>query len=526
MSTPIGDTIESQTNVRADSYTTAWKQSLPNLDLDGVEYKSLPSGLHSVQNDLVYFIHENYAGVSAFVQEEADERHRNASFVAVGVLVESHGRLGRAWVHADELLRLATDLVKKPSDTRAMEVFWKKHKLDDDHTRSGKASPSMRRESLAAATSNVSAQHPALLMSSLLDRFGPLLFPLYRASLLRKRVLFMGSPPVKVNCNAVYILSVLASLPTALNEVLQPDAEPLFRTKTLFSVGIHDIPVLSAPSGKSGWIGTTTDDILGEKHQLYDILVDLPPAGDGDSPRRWPKVRTSESKGVKATQRDLRRYRLLRRELKHIQLARKRYRDSIENGHENDDDDDEHEASPLMRSASALKQDAQVEEMQDGESEVVEPMGWTAMAYDSFMWWASAGEQEGLGQEEESADRRLLGDLPDISRAMPTSSEDDLGEGDIFEPQETATVLTAYFHRLTSLIIQTLAGIVAEADDETEEGIEEDVIQVSADDVKRMGLDSWSEADKEFVREAMKLYFEREAVVADGSVRMCGMKIC
>jgi hypothetical protein len=34
-----------------------------------------------------------------------------------------------------------------------------------------------------------------------MDSFGPLIFPLYRAALLRKRILFMGEAPVHGACN-------------------------------------------------------------------------------------------------------------------------------------------------------------------------------------------------------------------------------------------------------------------------------------------------------------------------------------
>ncbi|CAL8574305.1 hypothetical protein XPA_000269 [Xanthoria parietina] len=41
-------------DVRA-GYTVAWKRSIPGLDIaDSVEFKSLPSGLHDVQEDTVY----------------------------------------------------------------------------------------------------------------------------------------------------------------------------------------------------------------------------------------------------------------------------------------------------------------------------------------------------------------------------------------------------------------------------------------------------------------------------------------
>ncbi len=92
-------------------YTIAWKQAVPGIELEGVvEYKSLPSGLHTVTEDLVYFVHDSgHAGLSAFVNERTDEEAtRHARMIAVGVLVPlSYGRLGRAWRHAPALKEMA-----------------------------------------------------------------------------------------------------------------------------------------------------------------------------------------------------------------------------------------------------------------------------------------------------------------------------------------------------------------------------------------------------------------------------------
>lgn len=73
-----------------------------------MEYKSLPSGLHTVTEDLIYFVHEDHAGLSAFVNAPASVESRNARMIAVGVLVPlSFGRLGRAWKHAEALKDMA-----------------------------------------------------------------------------------------------------------------------------------------------------------------------------------------------------------------------------------------------------------------------------------------------------------------------------------------------------------------------------------------------------------------------------------
>lgn len=94
-------------------YTIGWKRSLPGIELEGVvEYKSLPSGLHTVKEDLIYFVHDNHAGLSAFINAPAAEESRNARMIAVGVMVPlSYGRLGRSWKHAENLKRMARCVV-------------------------------------------------------------------------------------------------------------------------------------------------------------------------------------------------------------------------------------------------------------------------------------------------------------------------------------------------------------------------------------------------------------------------------
>ncbi|TKA65419.1 hypothetical protein B0A55_09752 [Friedmanniomyces simplex] len=521
-------------------YTTAWKRSIPDLDLSGVEYKSLPSGLHGVQQDLVYFIHDGqHAGISAFAQQEADQAHRNASFCAVGALVSlSHGRLGKGWLHAPDLRELANGVLKH-NDTRALERFWEKHRVDNARARRP-SSPDESRESFVLSLkrkrglsgvsdglklgSTIMADHPALYMPGFLDSLGPLLCPLYRAALLRKRILALGSPPVQTNCNGVYILSILSSIPQSAAEVLPPDADALLRPQPLFSVGVADIASLSRNDSRTGWIATSTDDILAEKHQLYDLLVELPESVPG-SKRQWPRLRTADGKILKASQRDLRRYRMLRNELKRLRITRRSHEDGAESAEPESDE------TPMLGSRHMLAEPAADDEMLDGESEVVEPVSWTAAAYSSFLWWASAGsaQEDTEADEETRFERELLDDLPHLQDVM--NDDDDLpptdnGEANRQDAEETATILTSYFHRLTGHFITSLASIVNEADDETEEGVEEDEIAITADDVRAMGLDVWSENDAEFVREMMKSWFGREAVVAAGGVRMCGVRVC
>ncbi len=47
----------------------------------------------------------------------------------------------------------------------------------------------------------LSPYHPAWSLTKLLDTFGPLIFPIHRAALLRKRILISTHTPVHEVCN-------------------------------------------------------------------------------------------------------------------------------------------------------------------------------------------------------------------------------------------------------------------------------------------------------------------------------------
>ncbi|KAK3678800.1 hypothetical protein LTR78_001253 [Recurvomyces mirabilis] len=514
-------------------YTIAWQRTLPDLDLSGVEFRSLPSGLHGVKKDIVYFVHGDgqYAGISAFAQDVADESHRNAFFCAVGVLVPLNGtQLGKSWLHASGLRELARQQLKHGQDNRVIELYWKNHRADNG-TSGQSASPEQSRRSSGAgmkkkrAVSNATeglhigdgkaTDHPALHMHDFLETFGPLIFPIYRAALSRQRILLLGSPPVQQSCSTVYILSILSSITHAAADALQPDAvDELARTESLFSIGIADMTTLTSRSGANGYVATTTDDILGEKKTLYDLLVELPPASPG-SKRRWPRLSTSEGKIIRASQRDLRRYRLLREELRRLGILQSDHHDGAED-------------ALLVETNSATN------DVQHDESEIVEPVSWTAAAYNAAIWWASAGANhlDNEAEEELLLEQELLAELPEIHDALSTDNNtttptaDNNQEG-LSSKAETATLLTSYFHRLTTHIITSLASLVDGADDETEAGVSEDAVSVSAEDVRNLSLDPWSESDRVFVAEMVKKWFGRETEVgkAEGWT-VCGVRVC
>ncbi|KAF2727091.1 hypothetical protein EJ04DRAFT_547413 [Polyplosphaeria fusca] len=502
-------------------YTIAWKRASVDVALDGaVEFKSLPSGLHTVKHDLIYFLHEGYAGLSAFVNAPASEAQRNANFVAVGALVAlSYGRLGRSWLLAPRLQKIAGALARDSDATVLLDEFWdeqsKPHaqgsisKLDTPKGHS-------RARALSTLTAVVPTEqslppyHPALAILESIDTFGPLVFRLQQAALLRKRILFVGSPPVKSTCEFVFNLSLLATIPHSVSELLPPGTDSLVRLRSLFSIGIHDIPLLEKFKSSEGatvedelpsegWVACTTDEIMATKKQLYDVVVELPPTYDAQpSKRRWPTMKTSDGTLLRASQRDVWRYRLLQRELWKVRHQREE-----ENGHADND-----EQAALLSPGNTTDNDDGSNESYDDT--VAEPMNLSRLAYLGFMWWASAGERDAYTTAEHEHDRELLGDLSDFTASNGLH-----------------TAIIAYFHRTTSSLMTQLAGLVEAADDEDEdeEDDEQGVLRIGKDDISRLGLDTWSEADKAFLQEMLWTYFGRRAEVHSASIECCGLRI-
>lgn len=328
--------------------------------------------------------------------------------------------------------------------------------------------------------------------------------------------------------------------------------EPLpTKLQPLFSIGVHDIETLtrggrhrSDTNGDTldkdpdyGWIACTTDDVLATKSSLYDVMVTIPPSYTKQAKEKvWPRMSNAAKAEMKASQRDLRRYRTLRQGLRRFQI-RSRATSPYNPGRRQ---------SEVHTDQGTLLPVANTQETFDDASstideKMIEPPSWSSLAYSSFMWWASAGEKRADLDEEVEHDAALLRDPNDYSNLSPNdptsrrrSIPNPTGETEdgFFQIPEMAII--AYFHRLTALILNTLAEIVevsdASAGGDDEEPLRaadagDERIRVRSEDMTRMGLDSWSEGDKKFVQELLELYWGRKAEVQGGRVECCGVRI-
>ena len=421
---------------------------------------------------------------------------------------------------------------------------------------------------LAPPGQSLDPYHPALSLPSFLDTFGPLVYPLYKAALLRKRILLVGQAPVEQACNfgrqltkhhklgtdtcsPVYDISILSGIPSSVCELLPLEPLPT-RLRPLFAVGVHDMPILAVgsrdqPPNSSvtdegmdyGWVANTTDDILALKPHLYDTTKDA-------KEKHWPRLEVKKGTEIKATQRDLRRYRTLRRELRRS------------NSHPSA----RASSSPAPSSLPLENdQDAYDDASSTLDTELVEPQSWSALAYNSFMWWASAGEKRTDLNEEEEYDAALLryfgSSHSDRSPTRPRSSGRSPAMEFAADHQGLGLEMRiiAYFHRLTTLILKTIADIIDASDSDYEPPSspiappqndpnqdtnqdtdpllksstppeEKPPIPINSEDMSRMGLDIWSESDRLFVRDLVSFYWGRKADVRGGGLEWCGVRIC
>lgn len=384
----------------------------------------------------------------------------------------------------------------------------------------------------------------------------------------------------------------------------------------------------STPLGDSGsgWIACTTDSIIAMKDDLWDVLITMPPPHAANANEKiWPTVESPKGVLVKATQRDLRRFRTLKVALRRLATA-----GSAVDGDEGVDGDNSNETSRprnLSRRQSRMSMSStrtsgfaadgdDAHSLADAAEKIVEPMTWAALAYSGFMWWASAGEQRRSDEVEEQAhDNALIADLMpapsmhnhqqqqqqqksttgqqhqrrpsgsfnvtavqqqgDLSdsftslTARRSTTVDGLlpvcGEGGSGEEEErakTELAIITYFHRLSAAFLSTLTDAVeaadeddwvppgggrpetgeseaeseeesdqllrgrARSDDENDDEDARSPVRVDSDALIAMGLDIWSDADAEFVRQGVRRYFNREAKVEGKGLELCGLKVC
>ncbi|GJJ11540.1 hypothetical protein Clacol_005774 [Clathrus columnatus] len=272
------------------------------LKLDGVEFSTLPSGLHLVDEDIVW---ENHSLVCPRprIQRRLDIL-RNTFIMAgmrgyrlesLGILVAQSPR-PRPWRHKASLKDLSHRLAdlwtqeqshyhdRDTSNEKDWEILkeWFEKRMfrrigEEGRWVGWEEEFGVEREEDEGLDYKF---HPALHLPHILRILGPSSLTLYKHALAQKRILIYTNPPVEPACVLARIAADIVGVTgnwspssgkttdTRSNQLR--DEQPL----VLGMVGIIDVEKLIKHQD-CGWIACTTDAIFLEKPALYDLIIDM-----------------------------------------------------------------------------------------------------------------------------------------------------------------------------------------------------------------------------------------------------------
>ncbi|XP_013360374.1 PREDICTED: protein LCHN [Chinchilla lanigera] len=237
-----------------------------DIDLEGVEFKSMASGSHKIQSDFIYFRKGPFFGLACFANMPVEsELERGARMKSVGILSPSYTLLYRYMHFLENQVR---HQLETPGHYSHLAAFYE-DKKGVLHVGPGRGSslppvywlPSIHRYMYP----EMKITHPAGCMSQFIKFFGEQILILWKFALLRKRILIFSPPPVGVVCYRVYCCCCLAnvSLPGIGGTI--PESKPFFY------VNVADIESLEV---EVSYVACTTEKIFEEKRELYDVYVD------------------------------------------------------------------------------------------------------------------------------------------------------------------------------------------------------------------------------------------------------------
>uniref|UniRef100_A0A7N4NY90 DENN domain-containing protein 11 n=1 Tax=Sarcophilus harrisii TaxID=9305 RepID=A0A7N4NY90_SARHA len=172
-----------------------------DIDLEGVEFKSMASGSHKIQSDFIYFRKGHFFGLACFANMPVEsELERGARMKSVGILSPSYTLLYRYMHFLENQVRHQLEM---PGHYSHLAAFYE-DKKGVLHAGQGKPNsvhpvhwlPSIHRYMYP----EMKITHPAGCMSQFIKFFGEQILILWKFALLRKRILIFSPPPVGVVC--------------------------------------------------------------------------------------------------------------------------------------------------------------------------------------------------------------------------------------------------------------------------------------------------------------------------------------
>lgn len=497
-----------------EGYKMIWSKSANNINTEGLEYKALPSGIHEFEATTIYLSHKVQGkllyGLSRFRQLNLNETSNTdrdlVRMYSIGILLQP---LKRAHWKPNEFANVGWEHLDTIDET--LNLFLKDEKLAHIEALYDKLTGNQLE--FRKSTPNPMLNHPLSRLPTVLSMVGPLIFPMYKAGLLRKRIMIFNHPSRggdliqepnnrdhAMSGALAYLISLISVVPKDVQ--FKPNDESVLFSQPLYTVGLHD---LDQGLGDN-FIATTCDEILKYQKNLYDVGV-IMPASDTEV----CQVVDDALEPCKATFNDYAKFLKVYRKLPRTEqvtsddLSSIRTYSSLFSAFRTGED----KTSRLACEPAWWLVDA------------TSPMSWREYIWLAFAWFASAGTTQ------RNAPNHCLEDADSEAEEHRNTMRQQLMQ---------LTMLVGHFHKLTKKWFYLIDEIVAEvADDKTQNQrpngqdafgtpTTKILLELTHQDIVDMELDPYSSQDLDFVKSFVLLYWG--SVVEEVEIGMGFNGIC
>ncbi|PBK87215.1 hypothetical protein ARMGADRAFT_1047655 [Armillaria gallica] len=259
-----------------------------DVSLDNLEFSALPSGLHLVEQDVIYFTKDEHHGVCVFRRRKTTEQgHRGFRLSSLGILLAKSAR-SKPWRHLSALkdlvatiyTRLEVSEILEPNDEdwEPARFFFEERKVRQDDL-GGAGQWNGWSFEFDGDENEGPVGNPTLHLPHLLRILGPSSLTLYKHVIGRKRILIFTLPPVQAACILCHVAADMCyeyqeASPNSTAGRLQGKCKEGINVLGLVTLSDLDRMQKEGTSGR-GWIACTTDAIFLEKPSHYDLLIDL-----------------------------------------------------------------------------------------------------------------------------------------------------------------------------------------------------------------------------------------------------------
>lgn len=478
-------------------YKLVWSKSvIPNFDFEGLDYKVFPSGIHEFTSSTVLLSHSFqgrlYYGLSKFCQyiigDDSSDR-KNVKMFALGVLCDPKPTtwkpnefINNGWEYVDLLNEKLEQFVH-------LQQYDNFKPIESVFETVGGLSP---------AGPNIN-NHLLTKLPQMFRSLGPLVFVLYKQSLLRKNILIFNQHnnthddqdilPTGIDhlfdvSSYCYLLSLLSIIPQEI-DLISKTTTPTY-SQPVFHIGLNDLTgdLLNV----KGYIGSTNDEIL-KDNPVYDVGVVI---DDKTRVFRFP------SHPLKTTNKDYKKFQLIYQDLP--------IRSTNISNHSNISTDDLNSLrTESVRNYNELDLRSNIEEPSWWREYAIEPVSWTECIWQAFSWFATAGQHL---------------ETP-VTRSSIHHVQNETDLLDLIN-------IVGYFHKLTKKWYYIINEMVLEVlDDQAiseEQPLTERItIKLTYPDILDMELDPYSKEDLVFIKEFIILYWE---IVDDVEIGVGLTNIC